>query len=184
MKLPRHFKNKSPSKDPQVPFSHTFISNDKNMVELHEITTFVLLLKWRRWQEGAREVRFLQLCCGDVLPPASLEIPGSVLERILIPSMIHPHGQTSTSATVCSSQTTDRNIVIVISLSYITSFTQHKNRSLTMITIFLNVNLPYILHFQRNIYLYYFIFTLLSSPFPSKKEKEQKATGTDEWQRV
>lgn len=41
-------------------------------------------------------------------------------------------------------QTTDRNIVIIISLSYITSFTQHKNRSLTMITIFLNVKLLYI----------------------------------------
>lgn len=53
-----------------------------------------------------------------------------------------------------SLQLSDRNIVIVISLSYITSFTQHKNRSLTMITIFLNVNLLYILHFQRNIYFY------------------------------
>lgn len=49
-----------------------------------------------------------------------------------------------------------------------------------MITIFLNVNLLYILHFQRNIYFYSFIFTLLS-PYPSKKEmKERKATGTDE----
>lgn len=81
----------------------------------------------------------------------------------------------------CSYQTTDRNIVIVISLSYITSFTRHKNRSLTMITIFLNVNLLYILHFQKYIFLF---LRCCRHHIPQKEIREQKPTGTDEWQRM
>lgn len=55
-----------------------------------------------------------------------------------------------------------RNIVKIISPSYITSFLQ-QNRSIAMITILLNVNIQYLLHFQINWFLIY--FTL----FPKKK---------------
>lgn len=62
-----------------------------------------------------------------------------------------------------------RNIVKIISPSYITSFLQ-QNRSIAMITILLNVNIQYLLHFQINWFLIY--FTL----FP----KKNKSTGTNE----
>lgn len=91
--------------------------------------------------------------------------------------LIHPHGQTSGEVLlrVRLHQKTNRNIVITISLSYITSFIQHKNRSLTMITIFLNVNIQYLLHFQINLFLIYFV--IIS---PLKKNRKIKSAGTDE----
>lgn len=68
--------------------------------------------------------------------------------------LIHPYGQTSREVLQrVRPKLTDWNIVIIISLSYITSFLQHKNRSITMITIFLNVNIQYLLHFQINVFL-------------------------------
>lgn len=74
------------------------------------------------------------------------------------------HGQTSREVLqrVCliRPKLTTWNIVIIISLSYITSFLQHKNRSLTMITLFLNVNIQYLLHFQINLFLIYFVIII------------------------
>lgn len=107
-----------------------------------------------------RVVQVLQLCWSHVVPPASMEMPGSALGNSSHPSIQlstlmakHPEVQ----HTVRIYQTTDRNIVIIISLSYITSFTQHKNRSLTMITIFLSQFTIYILHFKE-IYIYIFFY--------------------------
>lgn len=68
-------------------------------------------------------------------------------------------------------RSTHWNIVIIISLSYITSFLQHKNRSLTMITICLNVNIQYLLHFQIKLFLNYF---LSSSSHIKRRKRENK----------
>lgn len=84
--------------------------------------------------------------------------------------LIHPSGQTSREVLQRVYQTTDWNIVIIISLSYITSFLQHKNRSITMITIFLNVNIQYLLHFQINLFLIYCVVVI----FPPKENKNKK----------
>lgn len=86
--------------------------------------------------------------------------------------LIHPYGQTSREVLqrvrTIRPKLSDWNIVIIISLSYITSFLQHKNRSITMITIFLNVNIQYLLHFQINLFLIYFVVII----FPPKTKQK------------
>lgn len=86
--------------------------------------------------------------------------------------LIHPYGQTSREVLQrvrsIRPKLSDWNIVIIISLSYITSFLQHKNRSITMITIFLNVNIQYLLHFQINLFLIYFVVII----FPPKTKQK------------
>lgn len=130
-----------------------------------------------------RVVQVLQLCWSHVVPSASMEIPGSALGN-----SSHPSIQLSTLMakhpevlhTVRIYQTTDRNIVIIISLSYITSFTQHKNRSLTMITIFLIVNLRYIYCISKKYIFYFFYLRCCLYHVPQKIKHKQKPTGTDE----
>lgn len=116
-----------------------------------------------------REVQFLQLCCSNDLPPASLEIPGSAVENsssIQLSTLMAKHQEVL--HTVHIYQTTDRNIVIFISLSYITSFTQHKNRSLTMITIFLNVKLLYIYCISKKYIFKKFIYAVVTTSLKNK----------------
>lgn len=116
-----------------------------------------------------REVQFLQLCCSNVLPPASLEIPGSAVgnsSSIQLSTLMAKHQEVL--HTVRIDQTTDRNIVIIISLSYITSFTQHKNRSLTMITIFLNVKLLYIYCISKKYIFKNFIYAVVTTSLKNK----------------
>lgn len=45
-----------------------------------------------------------------------------------------------------------------------------------MITIFLNVNIQYLLHFQINLFLIYFVVIIS----PPKKNRKIESTGTDE----
>lgn len=58
----------------------------------------------------------------------------------------HPELQT-----VCATGT----LLELAYLSYITNFLQHKNKSLTMITTFLSVNIHYLL--QTDLFLIYFV---------------------------
>lgn len=148
------------------------------MVELHERTTFVLLLKWR-WQEGAGSPAWPGsavplLWRSDVLPL------WRSLDQHWETPYIHPSNYPPSwpniqkCYTVHIYQTTDRNIVIIISLSYITSFTQHKNRSLTMITIFLSVNLLYIYCIFKEIYFFnFFIYSVVTISLGKKKDQRQ-----------
>lgn len=80
-------------------------------------------------------------------------------------------------------ETTHWNTVRIISLSYITSFLQHKNRSLTMITICLNVNIQYLLHFFPDkpvSHLLFVIITPLKKKEKKKEGKKERSTGTDD----
>lgn len=79
----------------------------------------------------------------------------------------------------CYYHTKAHRLVIIISLSYITSFLQHKNRSITMITIFLNVNIQYLLRFQINLFLIHLVVVIFTPP-----KKQTRSTGTHEWQRT
>lgn len=131
------------------------------------------------------EVQFFSLGSRDVLPPWGL------LDRHRKSPYTQPVHDTPSwpnshkCYTVCSYQTTDRNIVIVISLSYITSFTQHKNRSLAMITIFLNVNVQYIYCIFKEIYIFIFsIYAVVVVTISLKTKWKMNPKGTDEWQRV
>lgn len=52
-----------------------------------------------------------------------------------------------------------------------------------MITIFLNVNIQYLLHFQIDLFLMYFVVTVVMVPLTQKKQNKNvkdQSTGTDE----
>lgn len=135
------------------------------------------------------------LCCHHPSPtPTFTTVPAKWIHRDRIPKMLarcwqNPHTHPFSSFTLMAKhpekcyresirpKLTDWNAVIIIYLSYITSFLQHKNRSITMITIFLNVNIQYLLHFQINLFLIYVIVIILP---PLKIKTKIKSTGTDE----
>ena len=131
---------------------------------------------------------FLLSSCVSSLQPPDLykqdpqKRVGSLVNRHTSIQLVHPFGQTSREVLQrvrsIRPKLTDWNIVIIISLSYITSFLQHKNRSITMITIFLNVNIQYLLHFQINLFLIYSVVIIL--PTLKKTQNKVKSTGTDE----
>lgn len=61
--------------------------------------------------------------------------------------------------------------LLIVPLSYITQFLQHKNRSLIMITIFLKVNIQYLLHFQ----IYFVIIVTQKPKVPIGRSVRQRA---------
>lgn len=159
------------------------------------MTTGFLLLEWTRWeQEETKGVGvtcvtgwayiwdrkcsvcchfFSFLCSTQPLQTGSPKcwLVGKTSQASI--RLIHPHGQTSREVKTKAHWL--EHCYNHFSFLYYKLLYNIKNRSIAMITIFLNVNIQYLLHFQIKVFLIYFVVII----FPPKKQKT-KSTGTDE----
>lgn len=142
--------------------------------------------RWRQRRRSTCVTRYIQdrksfirVCvCWGGSPPTSTAGPADETSHTSV-KLVPPGGHPEKCPLY---ETTHWNTVRIISLSYITSFLQHKNRSLTMITICLNVNIQYLLHFFPDKPVSHLLFVIIT-PLKKKEKKKEGKKRKKHWYR-